>query len=332
MSAKQSAAVRPEPTTQRKSAIVHGGVADQAGQVHITPIPDFDLDRTIFQTLEGSAARYVMKTRVAKEVSWKTDSAQDIQARYERARQQHPLPGIAPRLLRFLVEECDFDVEHADGSFLDHLYFGFEYTVQHYPQQSPLVMLLHSILGTGTNTFAMVPEKIPALREMLSPFEWTHIEAFPSVLRLLYDGGLRKALHDNLHRTGALDQIHFHRVIDNAPITLSGEDLWIQLNYQLIHLIDFLPVANWSTHQNDTSFIVFRDLYALMQEAGKLEAAIAYQPASGPRKMLDEETSFTGWLTTLIPVGISEQMAAKSVRRFSERIGHDLTYRIDWQD
>ena len=26
-------------------------------------------------------------------------------------------------LLKFMVEECDFDVEHADGSFLDHLYF-----------------------------------------------------------------------------------------------------------------------------------------------------------------------------------------------------------------
>ena len=332
MTAKQSAAVRPDPTTHRKSAIVHGGVADRAGQVSITPIKDFDLDRTIFQTLEGAAARYVMRTRVAKEVSWKPDSAREIQDRYAVARDQHPLPGVKPELLRFLVEECDFDVEHADGSFLDHLYFGFEYTVQHYPQHSPLVMLLHSILGTGTNTFAMTAEKIPPLKEMLSPFEWNHIEAFPSVLRLLYDGGLRQELRANIHRPDALRQIHFHRVIDNTPITMSGEDLWIQLNYQLIHLIDFLPVANWRTHQNDTAFIVFRDLYALMQEAGALEATLAYNPASGPRKLLNEETSFTGWLTTLIPVGISEQMAAKSVRRFSDRIGHDLAYQIDWLD
>jgi hypothetical protein len=37
------------------------------------------------------------------------------------------------------------------------------------------------------------------------------------------------------------------------------------------------------------------------------------------------------WLTTLIPVGASERMAAKSVMRFSERIGHSLDYRIAWK-
>ena len=90
--------------------------------------------------------------------------------------------------MQFLVTECDFNVEHADGSFLDHLYFCFEYSVQHYPRHSPLVMLLHSILGTGTNTFAMTADKIPQLRPLMTPWEWTQVEAFPSVLRLLYAG------------------------------------------------------------------------------------------------------------------------------------------------
>jgi hypothetical protein len=71
-------------------------------------------------------------------------------------------------------------------------------------------------------------------------------------------------------------------VIDNAPITMSGEDLWIALNYQLIHLVDFLPVANWAAHQNDTSFILFRDLYDLLGKAGKREARIGYTPAAAP--------------------------------------------------
>jgi hypothetical protein len=52
-------------------------------------------------------------------------------------------------------------------------------------------MLLHSILGTGTNTFAMPAEKIPELRELMTPSEWAQTEAFPSVLRLLYAGPLR---------------------------------------------------------------------------------------------------------------------------------------------
>lgn len=328
---KQSAAVRPEPTLQRKAAIAAGGVKDHAGSVQVEPIEDFDLNQTIFQTLEGTAARYVMKTRVGKDVRWSTDTAALVQDRYRAVRASADLPQVSPDLLAFMVEECDFDVEHADGSFLDHLYFGFEYTVQHYPQQSPLVMLLHSILGTGTNTFAMSADKIPALRALLSPQDWTHIESFPSVLRLLYAGDLRTELRENHHRLDALEAIHFHRVIDNEPITMSGADLWVQLNYQLIHLIDFLPVANWAAHRNDTSFIVFRDLYQLMSDAERLSAKLDYSPASGPRRLEGERHSFGGWLTTLIPVGLSESMAASSVRRFSERIGHSMAYQIDWR-
>ena len=36
---------------------------------------------------------------------------------------ERDLPEVDPLLLKFMREECDFDVEHADGSFLDHLYF-----------------------------------------------------------------------------------------------------------------------------------------------------------------------------------------------------------------
>ena len=327
---KQSAATRPDPSLHRKAAIAAGGALDHRGEVRIEPIPNFDLNRTIFQTLEGKAARYVMRTRVAKEVRWNDDAAQSVQAAYDAARKTHPLPEVSPELMSFMVEECDFDVEHADGSFLDHLYFCFEYSVQHYPERSALVLLLHSILGTGTNTFAMTPEKIPTLRALMTPFEWTHTEAFPSVLRLLYSGTLRSELRKNAARADALKSIRFHRVIDNAPITLSGEDLWIALNYQLIHLVDFLPVANWTVHQSDTSFILFRDLYDLMERAGKRHAKIDYTPATGPRTLEGERQGLGGWLTTLIPVGASESMASKSVARFSRRIGHSLDYELTW--
>ena len=240
------------------------------------------------------------------------------------------MPVVDPALLRFMVEECDFDVEHADGSFLDHLYFCFEYSLQHFPDRSPIVMLLHSILGTGTNTFAMEAEKIPALRALMDDFEWVHVEAFPSILRLLYDLPLRRALWGALSRLSTLEGIRFHRVIDNAPLTMSAEDLWTQLNFQLIHLIDFLPVSNWSVHANDTAFIVFRDLYDLLERAGQRSAQLQYAPVTG-RSMSGEEQSFRGWLTTLIPVGISEKMAARSVRRFSEQIGHSMDYELIWR-
>ena len=65
-------------------------------------------------------------------------------------------------------------------------------------------MLLHSILGTGTNTFAMESEKIPALQALVSDDEWRHIESFPSILRLLYEDQLTQELWKNIDR---LDQI-----------------------------------------------------------------------------------------------------------------------------
>ena len=232
--------------------------------------------------------------------------------------------------MQFLLTECDFDVEHADGSFLDHLYFCFEYSVQHYPQQSPLVLFLHSILGTSTNTFAMPAGKIPALRQLMTPAEWKQVEAFPSVLRLLLVGPLRRELEDNAHRADKLASISFHRVIDNAPITMSGPDFWTGLNFQLIHMVDFLPVSNWAAHQNDSTFILFRHLYDLLVKAGKLEATVGYTPAATPRS-LDGETSGMGnWLISHIPVGLAEKMASKSVSRFSQRIGHSLDYTITW--
>jgi len=326
----QSAAERPDPTTQRKAAIARGAALEHTGKVLIEPIPNFDLDRTIFKTLEGLAARYVMTTRVGKKVQWDPSAARAVQSEYSNARRAHPLPSISPELIEFLVRECDFNVEHADGSFLDHLYFCFEYSVQHYPQHSALVMLLHSILGTGTNTFAMTADKIPMLRPLMTPWEWTQVEAFPSVLRLLYAGPLRRELRQNANRPQAIASITFHRVIDNAPIVLRGEDLWTALNYQLIHLVDFLPSANWAMHQNDTSFILFRDLYDLLGLTGKREANVGYTPGIDSHKPEGEALGIGGWLTTLIPVSVSERMAAKSVARFSQRIGHSLDYQIAW--
>lgn len=327
--AKQSAAVRPEPTLQRKAAIAQGAALDHRGEVLVAPIRDFDLDRTIFQTLEGRMPRFVMRTRIAKDPHWNERAAQRIDEAYRRADPAAALPAIDPGLLRFLVEQCDFDVEHADGSFLDHLYFCFEYTALHYPKGSPLVMFLHSILGTGTNTFAMRKDKIPALQALLNDDDWKHVEAFPSVLRLLYDLPLRADLHANSGRLSNLESVRFHRVIDNAPVTLSGEDFLTQLNYHLIHLIDFLPVSNWALHANDTAFILFRDLYALLESSGHLHADVKYTPSKG-RASLRGETLST-LVTDLIPVRLSEKMAARSVRRFSERIGHSMDYTLQWR-
>ena len=326
----QSAAEIPALTLQRKAAIARGGVLDHVGRVKVTPIENFDLERTIFKTLEGWLPRFVMRTRIAKAVDWSESAREQVEAEYLQTCDGRALPAVDPALLRFLEEDCDFDVEHADGSFLDHLYFCFEYSHLHFPQHSSLVMLLHSILGTGTNTFAMTKEKIPALKPLMDDFEWRHVEAFPSILRLLYAQDIRHELWSHKDRLDTLQSVSFHRVIDNEPLEMSADDFWIQLNYQLMHLIDFLPAANWSAHANDTSFIIFRDLYAFLKDTGKMMANISYQPPVGSTPVQGEPQGVGAKLITYLPVALSEKMAAKSIRRFSERIGHSLDYRLNW--
>ena len=325
---KQSASEVPVHSFQRKAAIVSGGIADHSGKVEVKPIENFDLNRTIFQTLEGNLPRLVIQTRIAKDVVWDNDAAAPIEKAYAAKSSAKKLPPIDKELLRFLSEECDFDVEHADGSFLDHLYFCYEYTHHYFPGHSALVMLLHSILGTGTNTFAMVKEKIPQLKPLMSAEEWTHVESFPSVLRLLYDIKILKELEANKDRLASLKEVHFNRVIDNEPIRMSGKDFWVQLNYQLIHLTDFIPVSNWSAHSNDSSFILFRKLHKFLIATGKLEAQISYEPPPFFATVKNEDLPVAGWLLTLLPSALGELMTAQSVRRFSAKIGHDLAYEL----
>ncbi len=263
---KQRAEIRPIPSLQRQAAIAFGGATDHAASVRVEPITGFDLNRTIFNTLEGAAARFVMRTRVAKQVYWQEETALRVQQAYESTSSSNPLPEIDEALM--------------------------------------------------------------------SEVEWQHTQAFPSILRLLYGQALREELRNNLNRTDELESVRFHRVIDNEEIVMSGEEFWVHLNYHLIHLIDFLPVANWSVQVNDTSFILFRSLLDIFEQNGRLEVQLHYQPASKRKSLLPggtgEDQSLPAWLTTLIPVGTSERMAASSIKRFSDRIGHSLSYEMQW--
>jgi len=327
---KQSAAVRPDPTYFRKAAIAHGAALDHRGAIAIAPIPGFRLDQTIFKTLASPIARYVARKRVGKEVYWRRADAEQVQRAYEAAREAHPLPEIAPELLRFLVEECDFDVEHADGSFLDHLYFCFEYAVHHGPEGSPLVMFLHSVLGTGTNTFAMTADKIPAFRALVPENVYRHVEAFPSVLRLLYTD-LLAHLEAKQHCPDDLKEVRMHRVIDDATIVLEGAELWKALNFQLMHLVDFLPPANWAAHQSDHNFILFRRLHRLLSDAGKLEADVDYTPAPTGQRRAGEVLSPGTFLVSHIPVRASWVMTCRAIAQFSADCGHSLDFALTWR-
>ena len=123
----------------------------------MVPIDPFDLNRTIFNTLDALFPGHY-KARIAKEVVWYANAADEVTKDYAQVSKKK-LPPVSTKLMKFLVEDCDFDVEHADGSFLDHLYYCYEYSYHHFPEHSPLVMLLHSILERGRTHLPCQPAR-----------------------------------------------------------------------------------------------------------------------------------------------------------------------------
>ncbi|NMG02797.1 hypothetical protein [Azoarcus taiwanensis] len=316
---------------QRKAAITMGGAVDHAGHVKVQPMAGFDLNRTIFKGLEG-IARKAMHERLARELVWDRTFAAEIEAAYAAVQATQPAPKIDERLVRFMKEECDFSMEHADGSFLEHLVFCHDYAARHYPGHSPNVALLHSILGTATNTFAMEADKLPRLKALLSEFEAIQVEAFPSVLRLFYTG-LLDELERNLHRLDKLKALQCHRVIDNEPLRIDADNLWINLNYHLMHFVDFMPSANRSTHRSDPLLQMFERLSSLLDRAGQRQARVEVSfPNTNTAPLGETRTLFGQVSDLLLTPAVKLKLTRKSIRKYSEQCGHDLSYQLEWAD
>ena len=158
-----------------------------------------------------------------------------------------------------------------------------------------------------------------------------HIEAFPSLLRLLYHLKLLDDLNANSARLSDLESISFYRVIDNKALKMSAEDLWVQLNYQLIHLVDFLPVANWVHHSADPLFQNAINLYAFLTENDKLMANVTLPSPDGPNVSTGEPRTFGGWVSSVIPAGKKQSIAAKAIEKYSATIEHSLEYSLTWK-
>ena len=312
---------------RRQAQVALGGCRDHAGEVILRRIPDFDLNRTIFRTVEGFVPRLVIGSKIGVQAYWSDVASRSIIRLYQLVPSP---PSLNSALVTFMQDECDFSSEHADGSFMDHLRFCYEYSCAHFKSASPLPLLLHSVMGVATNIFPMKKAKIPALKVLLSAEEWAHVEAFPSIQRLLNT----RALLDELTACSAaklatLQSITFNRVLDNAPATMSAAQLWAHLNYQLIHLLDFLPTASWALHSDDALLGVFVRLHGLLESKGKLEAAVDFDLTTA-----DETTegqpplSLGSFIKACLPTALKLKLAEKAIRKFSSKIGHSLDFEL----
>lgn len=316
---------------QRKAALVAGGAVDHAGEVRVAPMADFDMGKTIFGGLQGVLARLVMEDKLGREPFWGDAAVASIEAAYADAEEERPTPTVDAGLIEFMERECDFSMEHADGTFLEHLVFCHDYSARYFPEHSPNVALLHSILGTGTNTFAMEVSKLPALRERLTDFEALQIEVFPSIVRLFYDQGLLAELEANRHRLDRLEALHCHRVIDNEPLVIDAENLWVQLNYQLMHFVDFMPAANWAARRADPLLQQFEQLSRFLDLAGQRRAQVDVDFPSALALPVGERPTLVGTVSSLLPPSLTMRLAKKTIRQYSSDIGHSLDYRLEWR-
>ncbi len=314
---------------QRKAALIGGGAIDHAGRVRVRRLDGFDITSTIFGGLEG-VPKLFMEEKLGKEAVWNSDAAAAVDAAYGAFDEERPAPAVDPALISFMVDECDFSMEHADGTFLEHLVFCHDYAARYYPEHSPNVGLLHSILGTATNTFAMRADQIPALKELLTDFESQQIEVFPSILRLFYDGFFLDELEQNIGRLDQLESLELNRVIDNEPLIVDAENMWINLNYHLMHFVDFMPVANWSAQNSDPLLQMFARLSSLLDRAGQRQAHVQVSFPTGTRPVIDEERTPLGRVMGLLPAAVTLKLTKKSIGEYSAAAGHSLSYRLNW--
>eukprot|EP00932_Pfiesteria_piscicida_P006869 SRR837773.16840.p3 GENE.SRR837773.16840~~SRR837773.16840.p3 ORF type:complete len:207 (+),score=91.91 SRR837773.16840:96-623(+) len=170
-------------------------------------------------------------------------------------------------------------------------------------------------MGVGTNYFPMDKSKIPKLQSMLTAEEMKHVEAFPSVLRLLLSWRLLEELTPKVGSLSKLKSIKFHRVIDNMDLEMNMEDFWVQLNYQMIHFLDFAPTADWEHGVSQTVFQGCLRLYDFLNKAGQLRAKVIINPVS-----------ISGVMPTLKKV-----VGARVLAGYSAKIGHSLDYELCWE-
>jgi hypothetical protein len=224
---------------RRFDTLVHAGPMDFRGHVHEIPNDDLDWNTTIFYTVTDPEITARLKARFAQRPPV-ADSV--IHSACEAAHQLPPRQYQVPKAIRdLMMRECEFRDEHADGSFTDHLDFCAEYTARYFQhaKASPHVMFLHSICGVNTNLIPLNLNEIPLLEPLLTPHEYLHVQAFPGMLGLLFVD-LLDTLWDEPDCEQRLQGITFH-AFHGARLTLQGEDLWIHLDYHLIHLLVSCP-------------------------------------------------------------------------------------------
>ena len=316
-----------EHSLLRQQMLILSRPVDNAPNADVVVDSNFSLNATIFKTLSPcSLNAFVQRAVLDTRLKWHPEVEHKVRQTYA---QLPPVVAEQPNLLRpvllFMHNECNFAMEHAEGSFMDHLRFCSEYSQRYLSGVSPKILLLHSIMGVGTNMFPMAASKIPTLQSLLTKEEFLHVQAFPSMLRLIIHGPLLRALPRRPEAWHAVQGLHLHRLIDNKRLYLTKNQLVVQLNLQLVHALDFMPAAAWKRTQNQYFVRILSDLYWLLKDSGNLQVRISWRD-----EWLQEHDmqppSWRHWLVGLVPGYVIRAAASRQIASYSRDVGHSLAF------
>ena len=120
-------------------------------------------------------------------------------------------------------------------------------------------------------------------------------------------------------------------MIDNAPLTLTGPEFWTQLNYQLMHTLDFLPAASWLNQMDDGFMNAFVDLHGILSSSSKMTCKVDYKAGSGERTRDGIPVTVGSIIRGIVPDFLIKKLAEKAIGKFSKAIGHELKYELVWE-
>ena len=101
---------------------------------------------------------------------------------------------------------------------------------------------------------------------------------------------------------------------------MSAEDFWIQLNYQLVHYIDFLPVANWGAYKADPLIQQLDLLSTFLDRAGKRMASVRFEKPSWTNKVVGESQSTVSKLSMFLPAPLTQK---NGIQGYQAVLGQD---------
>jgi len=77
-------------------------------------------------------------------------------------------------------------------------------------------------------------------------------------------------------------------------------------------------------------FDAFIKLHKVLTDAGKLKAKVNFDLRNGENDANGLPLTLGSFIRGILPTALSLKLSKKAIAKFSSKIGHTITYSIDW--